>query len=85
MWSSDKWERQKNSFLQIPAGTTPTAMFGTHVQYHKDQNHFLVVHETQIAVYETLKLECQKKVLKASFSFLPSSNLILVGHSNDNK
>lgn len=61
VWSSDKWERQKNSFLQIPAGTTPTAMFGTHVQYHKDQNHFLVVHETQIAVYETLKLECQKK------------------------
>ncbi|PRQ26695.1 putative transcription factor WD40-like family [Rosa chinensis] len=61
VWSSDKWERQKNSFLQVPAWTTPTALFGTHLQYQKDQNHFLVVHETQLAVYETLRLECQKK------------------------
>ncbi|XP_004292971.1 PREDICTED: topless-related protein 1-like [Fragaria vesca subsp. vesca] len=61
VWSSDKWERQKNSSLHIPAWTTPTALFGTHLQYQKDQNHFLVVHETQLAIYETLRLECQKK------------------------
>lgn len=71
VWSSDKWERQKNSSLHIPAWTTPTALCGTHLQYQKDQNHFLVVHETQLAIYETLRLECQKKVLEASFCFLP--------------
>ncbi|KAL6296689.1 hypothetical protein ACE6H2_004831 [Prunus campanulata] len=60
-WNSDKWERQKNCFLQIPAGRTPAAMFETQLQYHKDQIHFLVIHETQLAVYETSKLECEKQ------------------------
>ncbi|XP_050366867.1 protein TPR3-like [Argentina anserina] len=61
VWSSDKWEKQKNSFLDIPAWTTPTGLVGSHLQYQKDQNHFLIVHRIQLAVYETLRLECQKK------------------------
>lgn len=63
MWNSDKWERQKNCFLQIPSGRTPATMFETQLQYHKDQIHFLVIHETQLAVYETSKLECEKQVI----------------------
>ncbi|KAL3343331.1 hypothetical protein AABB24_027068 [Solanum stoloniferum] len=33
----------------------------TRVQFHQFQTHFLVVHEAQIAVSETAKLECFKQ------------------------
>ncbi|KAH9715466.1 protein TOPLESS [Citrus sinensis] len=68
VWSSDGWEKQKNRFLQIPTGRTPTAQSDTRVQFHQDQIHFLVVHETQLAIFETTKLECVKQVFS-----LPSS------------
>ncbi|KAL9460186.1 hypothetical protein AB3S75_000964 [Citrus x aurantiifolia] len=61
VWSSDGWEKQKNRFLQIPTGRTPTAQSDTRVQFHQDQIHFLVVHETQLAIFETTKLECVKQ------------------------
>ncbi|XP_050268371.1 topless-related protein 1-like isoform X1 [Quercus robur] len=61
VWNSDKWERQNNSFLQIPAGRTSMAMSDTQVQFHQDQIHFLAVHGTQLAIYETKKLECVKQ------------------------
>ncbi|KAH9667176.1 protein TOPLESS [Citrus sinensis] len=61
VWGSDGWEKQKNRFLQIPTGRTPTAQSDTRVQFHQDQIHFLVVHETQLAIFETTKLECVKQ------------------------
>ncbi|XP_054780922.1 protein TOPLESS-like isoform X2 [Prosopis cineraria] len=61
VWSTDGWEKQKSIVLKIPAGRTPTAQAETRVQFHQDQIHFLVVHETQLAIYETTKLECQKQ------------------------
>ncbi|MCL7047751.1 hypothetical protein MKW94_009116 [Papaver nudicaule] len=61
VWSSDGWEKQKSRFLQVPSGRTPTAMSDTRVQFHQDQIHFLAVHETQLAIYETTKLECVKQ------------------------
>ncbi|KAK4771781.1 hypothetical protein SAY86_013556 [Trapa natans] len=61
VWDSDSWERQRSRFLPIPSGRTPTALSDTRVQFHQDQMHFLVVHETQIAIYETTKLECMKQ------------------------
>ncbi|KAB1204654.1 Topless-related protein 1 [Morella rubra] len=61
VWNSNKWERQKTSFLQIPGGMTSTEMSDTHVQFHLDQIHFLAVHGTQLAIYETKKLECMKQ------------------------
>ncbi|XP_061946486.1 protein TOPLESS-like isoform X2 [Populus nigra] len=67
VWNSDGWEKQKARFLQVPAGRTPTAQSDTRVQFHQDQIHFLVVHETQLAIYETTKLECVKQwVLRES-------------------
>lgn len=77
MWNSDKWERQKNCFLQIPAGRTPAAMFETQLQYHKDQIHFLVIHETQLAVYETSKLECEKQVISFQHTLFSVDHLAL--------
>lgn len=62
VWSSDGWEKQKSRFLQLPSGRSPGAQSETRVQFHQDQVHFLVVHETQLAIYETTKLECVKQV-----------------------
>lgn len=62
VWGTDGWEKQKNRFLQIPAGRTPATVSETRVQFHQDQMHFLAVHETQLAIYETMKLECVKQV-----------------------
>ncbi|XP_058115708.1 protein TPR3-like isoform X2 [Magnolia sinica] len=61
VWGTDGWEKQKSRFLQVPSGRTPTALSETRVQFHQDQIHFLAVHETQIAIYETTKLECVKQ------------------------
>ncbi|KAG6429942.1 hypothetical protein SASPL_107999 [Salvia splendens] len=63
VWSSDGWEKQKSRFLQLPPGRPPTAQSETRVQFHQDQIHFLVVHETQLAIYEATKLECVKQVV----------------------
>ncbi|XP_043721893.1 protein TOPLESS-like [Telopea speciosissima] len=61
VWNSEGWEKQKSRFLPLPAGRAPTALSDTRVQFHQDQVHFLVVHETQLAIYETTKLECVKQ------------------------
>ncbi|PON51665.1 Topless-like WD40 repeat containing protein [Parasponia andersonii] len=61
VWNSDGWEKQRNRFLQIPPGRTPSSQSDTRVQFHQDQMHFLVVHESQLAIYETTKLECTKQ------------------------
>ncbi|KVI06053.1 CTLH, C-terminal LisH motif-containing protein [Cynara cardunculus var. scolymus] len=67
VWSSDGWEKQKARYVQLPPGRTPTPQSDTRVQFHHDQIHFLVVHETQLAIYETTKLECVKQLIYASF------------------
>ncbi|KAK7261959.1 hypothetical protein RIF29_28285 [Crotalaria pallida] len=61
VWNTDGWENQKSRYLQLPAGRTLPAQSETHVQFHKDQIHVLVVHETQLAIYEATKLECLKQ------------------------
>lgn len=62
MWSTDGWEKQTIKQLQIPGGRVPAAHADTHVQFHQDQTHLLVVHESQIAIFEAPKLDCLKQV-----------------------
>uniref|UniRef100_A0A2P2MSH2 Topless-related protein 3 isoform X1 n=1 Tax=Rhizophora mucronata TaxID=61149 RepID=A0A2P2MSH2_RHIMU len=59
VWSIDTWEKRKSVVIQIPAGKSPTGY--TRVQFHSDQTRLLVVHETQLAVYDASKMEriCQ--------------------------
>ncbi|KAH9313101.1 hypothetical protein KI387_028136 [Taxus chinensis] len=57
VWGIDTWEKHKNKLLQIPAGRVLSPQAVTRVQFHQDQIHFLAVHETQLAIYETTKLE----------------------------
>ncbi|XP_010662134.1 protein TOPLESS-RELATED PROTEIN 2 isoform X2 [Vitis vinifera] len=57
VWSIDGWEKRKSRFIQAPAGRSSPLVGDTKVQFHNDQAHLLVVHESQIAVYDS-KLEC---------------------------
>ncbi|CAN4113022.1 unnamed protein product [Withania somnifera] len=61
VWSSDAWEKQTSKYLQIPAGRPAAPQADTRVQFHQDQTQLLVVHETQIAIFEAPKLECLKQ------------------------
>ncbi|XP_059287766.1 topless-related protein 4-like isoform X2 [Lycium ferocissimum] len=61
VWTSDGWEKQTNKYLQIPAGRAAAPQADTRVQFHQDQTQLLVVHETQIAIFEAPKLECLKQ------------------------
>ncbi|KAK9098543.1 hypothetical protein Syun_025588 [Stephania yunnanensis] len=68
VWSTDGWEKQKSKFLQLPAGRIPVPSSDTRVQFHHDQVHFLAVHETQLAIYETTKLEVANQWVPREFS-----------------
>ncbi|KAH0688342.1 hypothetical protein KY285_017933 [Solanum tuberosum] len=59
VWSTVGWEMQRAKSLQLRGQSISQS--DTRVQFHQDQTHFLVVHEVQIAVYETAKLECFKQ------------------------
>jgi hypothetical protein len=67
IWGIDTWEKHRSKPLQIPAGRVPSPQAITRVQFHQDQIHFLAVHETQLAIYETAKLERLKQVKYQSF------------------
>eukprot|EP00249_Psilotum_nudum_P025017 c29350_g1_i2 orf=562-3972(-) len=57
VWGTDGWEKRKSKPLQIPAGRPPAAVGDTRVQFHNDQVHLLVVHESHLAIYDAAKLE----------------------------
>ncbi|KAF5442396.1 hypothetical protein F2P56_035059 [Juglans regia] len=57
VWSIDGWEKKKSRFIQAPAGRQSPLVGETKVQFHNDQAHLLVVHESQISIYDS-KLEC---------------------------
>ncbi|KAL9668435.1 hypothetical protein QQ045_002816 [Rhodiola kirilowii] len=61
VWSIDGWERQESKYLQMPSGHVASPLADTRVQFHQDQIHVLAVHETQLAIYNTAKLECIKQ------------------------
>jgi len=50
-------EKRKSKTIQMPVGKTVSG--DTRVQFHSDQLHILVVHETQLAIYDAYKLERQ--------------------------
>ncbi|XP_057772828.1 LOW QUALITY PROTEIN: topless-related protein 4 [Salvia miltiorrhiza] len=57
VWSLDGWEKKASKLLHIPSGSVLNPHGQTRVQFHQDQTHVLVVHETHIAVYEASKLD----------------------------
>uniref|UniRef100_M1AR53 WD-repeat protein n=1 Tax=Solanum tuberosum TaxID=4113 RepID=M1AR53_SOLTU len=67
VWNSTNWEREGSTMLQMSADWLPTEVSETSVEYQRDEKCFLVVHETQIAIYETTKLECVKQWMIKNF------------------
>ena len=61
MWSIDGWEKKKTRFIPAPVGRQSPLSGETKVQFHNDQTHLLVTHESQIGVYDS-KLECLRSV-----------------------
>ncbi|XP_060207739.1 protein TOPLESS-RELATED PROTEIN 2-like isoform X1 [Lycium barbarum] len=59
IWSVDGWEKKKARPIQAPPGHQTPLVGETRVQFHNDQSHILVVHESQIGIYDT-QLECQR-------------------------
>ncbi|KQJ95284.1 protein TPR2 [Brachypodium distachyon] len=59
VWSIDGWEKKKSRYIQPPANHSGALVGDTRVQFHNDQTHVLVVHESQLAIYDG-KLECSR-------------------------
>ncbi|CAI9092663.1 OLC1v1027973C2 [Oldenlandia corymbosa var. corymbosa] len=50
--------KTKSVSLQLPPGWLPLETISeTNIQFHQDQKQFLAVHETQLAIYETIDLK----------------------------
>uniref|UniRef100_A0A5B7C2M3 CTLH domain-containing protein n=1 Tax=Davidia involucrata TaxID=16924 RepID=A0A5B7C2M3_DAVIN len=61
VWDTIGWKKKKSILMWVPLERFQLAPSNTHVQFHQDQRHFLAVHETHIAIYETTKLERLKQ------------------------
>lgn len=66
MWSIDGWEKKKSRYIQPPANRSGTLVGDTRVQFHNDQAHLLVVHESQLAIFDG-NLECLRLVRPPNF------------------
>ncbi|KAK3436833.1 hypothetical protein EUGRSUZ_C01361 [Eucalyptus grandis] len=64
VWSTDGWEKQASKVLQMPTGRGAVPPSDIRVQFHLDQIHLLVVHETQIWVTQ----EASGPITHASYS-----------------
>ncbi|PWA42826.1 topless-related protein 4 [Artemisia annua] len=58
VWSMANWEKLTSKFLKLPSGHTSNAQAETRLHINVDQSRLLVVHETHIATYDPLKLDC---------------------------
>ncbi|XP_042004368.1 topless-related protein 1-like [Salvia splendens] len=61
LWDSITWEKKKSTVLQVSVGWVTYDLSETNVELDKDQQHFLAVHETQLAIYETATLRRVKQ------------------------
>ncbi|XP_023729320.1 protein TOPLESS-RELATED PROTEIN 2 isoform X2 [Lactuca sativa] len=72
IWDLIGWEKKKSRSIQLPPGHSSSLVGKTTVQFHNDQLHLLVVHESQIAIYdhqlERLRLWSPRESLSAAIS-----------------
>ncbi len=73
VWGTDGWEKRKSKFVQVQPGRGPSTMGDTRVQFHNDQIRLLVVHESQLAIYDAAKLERLRHVRDWSLAFVVAS------------
>ncbi len=70
VWGTDGWEKRKSKFVQMQPGRAASTMSDTRVQFHNDQLRLLVVHESQLAIYDAAKLERLHHVSNSSWAFI---------------
>ncbi|GMY29240.1 protein TOPLESS-like [Fagus crenata] len=68
VWNSSSWEKRIGRFFQMPGGKIPASSSDTHIQFHKDQIHFLAIHKTHLGIYEARELICVKQWVPGGFS-----------------
>ncbi|KAL6539688.1 hypothetical protein OROHE_011459 [Orobanche hederae] len=66
VWDYTTWEKKKSIVLQISVEWFDSDFNETHVGLDKDEDHFLAVHETQLAIYETATLRRVKQWMMAT-------------------
>jgi len=71
VWSTGNWEKKKSTYIRPPSNGS--ALVGdTMVQFHYNQTHLLVVHESQLTIYdgnlECLHLWSPKETLSSAIS-----------------
>ncbi|KAK7383489.1 hypothetical protein VNO78_29168 [Psophocarpus tetragonolobus] len=59
LWNINGWEKLKKTKLKIQGNELPIST--TQVQFHPNQINFLVVHNSQLAIYEVIHLRCVKQ------------------------
>ncbi|KAG5555938.1 hypothetical protein RHGRI_006549 [Rhododendron griersonianum] len=60
IWRIDTWEHLKSVSIPLPASKACNG--DTRVQFHSDQIHLLVSHETQLAIYDASKMDRIRQV-----------------------
>ncbi|KAG6537079.1 hypothetical protein ZIOFF_002160 [Zingiber officinale] len=75
MWTIDGWEKKKSRYIQVSASRAAPLVGDTKVQFHNDQAHLLVVHESQLAIYDS-KLECSRSWCPRDMLSAPISHAI---------
>ncbi|KAG6510465.1 hypothetical protein ZIOFF_028489 [Zingiber officinale] len=53
VWSIGSWEKKDSLFIQAFTGCTSPLVGDIQIQFHSNQTHLLVVHERQIAIYNS--------------------------------
>lgn len=58
VWNINGWEKCKSKAIQSPAGSLPSPLTDTTIQFNSvNQVQLLVVQESQIAIYDASELE----------------------------
>ncbi|XP_028105472.1 protein TOPLESS-RELATED PROTEIN 2-like isoform X1 [Camellia sinensis] len=79
IWDTEGWEKKKARPIQAPPGHPSPLVGETKVQFHNDQTHLLVVHESQIAVYDS-QLGCLQSVVQLLYT---NSGVALLALASD--
>ncbi|RDX70840.1 Topless-related protein 1, partial [Mucuna pruriens] len=62
VWNTNEWEKENDRYLQIHGQKAPEVISETHIQFHRDQKHFLAVCGNHLAIYEAPDLRCVNQV-----------------------
>lgn len=72
VWCTRIWKKLRDRKLEIQRQYVPEILSETQIQFHPNQEQFLVVNNSHLAIYEATELECVTKVI---FLLFPNISL----------